>query len=120
MKLILNIGLDVKATSQIAAHVAAQIVVANDFRIERQVTIQSDTEPTLVVEVQVFDFPALAWQKLKQVAIDLDQDCIAAYNPQTGKGALIGPRAADWGDFNPAFFIMPGGERLATPLQNAA
>jgi len=33
------------------------------------------------------------------------QDCYAAYCPDTGDGQLIGPRADQWGEFNPAFFI---------------
>ena len=120
MQLILNIGLDVGATSSIAAHVALQIVSANNFRVERSKVVQSDTEPTLVVEIQVFDLPFLAWAQLKQIAIDLHQDCIAAYNPDKGKGALIGPRAAAWGPFNPEFFILPNGKRLAQPATKAA
>lgn len=35
---------------------------------------------------------------------DLGQDCIAAYSPDTNGGALIGPKAAEWGFFNKAFF----------------
>lgn len=120
MRLILNIGLDVQATRTLAAHVALQIVAANDFRVGRHAVIQSDTEPTLVVEVGVFDFPALAWEKLKQISIDLHQDCVAAYNPTSGKGALIGPKAADWGPFNPAFFFLLDGTRLAPAVDKAA
>ena len=120
MYLILNIGLDVEATRSIAADVALQIVSANDFLVVKHAVHQSDTEPTLVVKVRVFDFPALAWQKLKHIAIDLHQDCIAAYNPETGIGALIGPKAAAWGSFNPEFFILPDGNRLAGPAAQAA
>lgn len=34
-----------------------------------------------------------------------EQDCYAAYWPDTGDGLLVGPRAEQWGEFNPAFFI---------------
>lgn len=38
------------------------------------------------------------------LSIDLGQDCIAAYSPDTDGGALIGPKATEWGFFNKAFF----------------
>ena len=34
----------------------------------------------------------------------LEQDCIGVLDVDTGAGALVGPKAADWGAFNPAFF----------------
>ena len=33
------------------------------------------------------------------------QDCIAAWNEDNEVGALIGPKAAEWGAFNPNYFI---------------
>ena len=30
----------------------------------------------------------------------LSQDCISAFYPTQGRGLLLGPRAADWGEFN--------------------
>lgn len=120
MNLILNIGLAVKDGLPIGADAALLAVAANDFRVVKHLVAQSDTEPTLVVEVLVLDLPALAWRKLHQVANDLRQECIAAYNAETDKGALIGPQAAAWGDFNPEFFITPDGQRLAQPVKVAA
>lgn len=117
---ILNIGLDSQATGAIAAHVAEQIVAANNFRIVRTAVHQSDTEQTLVAEIQCFDMPFLAWQQFVQIARDLRQDCIAIYNPATGTGALAGLRAQAWGEFNPEFFLLLDGSRLSSTLQRAA
>jgi len=122
MRFILNIGLNVGATTAISAEVARQILIANDLLpVNNGVVHASDTEPTLVIEVQTMSrSPMLVIQALNSVAVDLEQDCIAAFRPRVGNGALIGPKAAEWGPFNPAFFIMPDGTRLSDPAANAA
>lgn len=114
MDFILNIGLKVGVTGSIAAHVAKEIVVANDFLIKSELLIQSDTEPTLVLEVTSMSrSPMLVSQQLHRIAADLQQDCIAVYRPATGGGALAGPGRAKWGSFDPQYFFMPNGRRLA-------
>lgn len=126
MKLILNIGLDVNATQTLAANVALQIVAANDFRVERHAVVQSDTEPTLVVEVTFDPFftakgaSATVGQAVYRTAKELRQDCIAVYNPSKPLGALVGPHAAKWGPFNPELFFLLDGTRLAQPAAKAA
>lgn len=121
MQFILNIGLDSQASGQIAAHVAREIVGANDFIINSSTVLNSDTEPTLVANVTYVGYsPSLCLQSLYAIANDLDQDCLAVYREKTGRGALIGPRAAEWGTFNPEFFFLPTGERLSATLRRAA
>ena len=120
MQFILNIGLDVKATSTLATHVVKQIVNTYDFVVEQETLLQSDTEPTLVLKVISLNGPTLTLQGFYGIATDLGQDCIAVYRPQQGNGALIGPRAAKWGSFNPAYFFNLDGTRLAQPVQDAA
>jgi hypothetical protein len=114
MKLILNIGLDVTASAPIAAHVALEIVKANGFIVSSHKVVQSDTEPTLVVEAIVADNLSLE-HGCYQTAVELRQDCIAVYVPLWRYGRLVGPCAAAWGQFNPEFFILPSGKRLAQP-----
>lgn len=120
MKFLLNIGLARKASPDIAAHVALEIVKANDFLIGKHKVVQSDTEATLVVEAT---FPGrsalLCIQMLRQISIDLEQDCIAVYRPETNGGSLVGPKAKEWGEFNPEFFFLLNGKRLA-PQKAAA
>ena len=118
MKLILNIGLDVKATSQIAAHVALEIVKACGLLVGKHKVVQSDTEPTLVVEASTDPTVLAPFHALThQIAADLQQDCIAVFIPNTDSaksvGLLSGPRAAAWGEFNPEFFFLIDGSRLA-------
>lgn len=121
-RFILNIGLDkVDASALVAAEVARQMLAANDILIVRDAVLQSDTEPTLVAEVDTLSNSAmLVLQQFHQVAVDLNQDCIAVYRPQQKSGALIGPRSQAWGSFNPEFFFNLDGSRLASPLANAA
>ena len=120
MKFLINIGLDVKASTTLSADVAKQIVRAYNFLIERETLLQSDTEPTLVLEVIALIGPTLALQGFHGIATDLKQDCIAVYRPKDGKGALIGPNAKAWGEFNPAYFFLLDGTRLGGELKEAA
>lgn len=114
MKFILNIGLESQATSLISAHVAREIVSANEFLVTNYSVGESDTEPTLVCEVMPLktDLRQIA-QDVYQIAVDLRQDCVAVYVPLTGKGVLMGPRAERWGPFNPARFVTLDGQRLS-------
>lgn len=118
MKLILNIGLDVIASASIASHVALEIVKANGFLVHNHAVVQSDTEPTLVVEASLDPLPGNAPKaSFYGVAEDLKQDCIAAvaWDAATAqyRGALIGPRAEAWGKFDPTLFFRLDGSRLA-------
>jgi hypothetical protein len=63
---------------------------------------KSETEETLVVEVQA-NVCDLA-RTLRYACFWLHQDCIAVQLPD-GSGQLVGPKAEEWGDFNPAYFL---------------
>ena len=121
---ILNIGLDgmpAEAGESIGkrALFAARALRAAGFIVASAQVFVSDTEDTLVVKASAGpcmpssprgDAVTNAVFKLSET---LGQDCISLYLPIADKGWLIGPKAAAWGDFNPEFFIMPGGDRLA-------
>ena len=113
MKLILNIGLDVGATRTMHVSVVHEILSANGFLRHRERVIESDTEPTLVVEVSHLGSPMSAALAVFILPRDLQQDCIAVYNPATKVGALAGPRANEWGPFDPARFFLLDGKRLS-------
>lgn len=62
-------------------------------------------EPTLVVSMSgKFSAGALRGA-IYEIARENEQDCIAVFEPETGRGTLVGPKAADWGAFNPGFFV---------------
>jgi len=119
MKTIINLGL---AVSGAHVHTAEQALVAlarERVSVIRYDTFVSDTELTLVAEVDLpavpdtrhpladGDFPALY-----RVAQRLQQDCIAVWDETLQRGQLVGPRASAWGTFNPSFFLNLDGSRL--------
>ena len=55
--------------------------------------------PRLVVGLDSFDADTL-----RQLAIELHQDCVAVFHPDQGRGELLGPCAAAWGEFDLARF----------------
>ena len=67
-------------------------------------------EPTLVVRLRVpieFIVEGRLAATVYGLAVSLEQDCIAVYyadGARADTGDLIGPRAAEWGEFNPEFF----------------
>ena len=109
MEVILNIGLARAGKSNISSGTVIREVTeafgAATFEWHR-----SDTEITAVVTVDAL--PRTMGATAHHLALLLEQDCIAAYTPDSGGGFLAGPRAAAWGAFNPEFFIMPDGSRL--------
>ena len=124
MELILNIGLDdIKehvnsyGKTMSPRDVAINAVKTLNFKIKSIVDVQSDTEPTIVVSATHDGDAAVCASWL---ASQLNQDCIAVYIPSKNEGHLYGPRASDWGDFNPEFFFMLDGSRLSGGLKAAA
>lgn len=123
-QLILNIGLDgVPADMSYTNGVpnplvtrqfltTVQAVRQAGFRVQKAFIAQSDTEPTAVLVVDDGDSPGQD-NRIDMLSTTLNQDCIAAWSPADAFGQLIGPRADKWGEFNPEFFIMPDGSRLA-------
>lgn len=119
MKLILNIGLARFNNSNIGAGTVLRDLASHDFKIERHAIVHSESEMTVVAEVDDNDQPGTD-NRIHMLSDVLGQDCIAVYNPLTREGDLIGSRAAAWGEFNPEFFVLADGSRLAAPLQVAA
>lgn len=113
IKFIINIGLNT-ADGAITPEEARETLRAYGFSILRDAVLESDTEPTLVAEViNPGASPIILPQLLHIVAEALDQDCIAVYRECTLGGALVGPRAAEWGPFNPEYFLLLDGRRLS-------
>lgn len=67
---------------------------------------RSNTEETVVVKLSVSSGAEnRIRQELFELAVWLEQDCIAVYNATGWSGELVGPNAAAWGEFNPDYFI---------------
>jgi hypothetical protein len=63
---------------------------------------ESDTEPTLICEISREPSP----EEAAALCERFSQDCFAVYDNVAKKGALLGPKAAEWGDFNPQYFLV--------------
>jgi hypothetical protein len=102
-----NVGLvvenDLSGTGrreQISPEAAQQALSDLGVNIERSQVRMSDTEPTLVAELD----RALTPPEAFAVSEGLRQKAIAQVDPAAG-GALHGPMAAEWGDFNPEYYL---------------
>jgi hypothetical protein len=116
-KYILNIGLAVESRDAVLpegevvlALDAAGIQIVGDHRV-----VPSDTEPTFVAEVRV-PYATNLEPLLYALSVRLLQECIAVFNTATHEGQLYGPRAADWGPFNPEYFFLPSGRRMSEDM----
>lgn len=120
--IILNIGLDgapvpesytngKRNPAETSAAMNAILVLREHGIIATQLLgAQSDTELTAVIRCWAkdnLDFGHAVY------AVALNQEAIGVYWEDTGTGALIGPRAAEWGPFDPTRFITTTGQRLA-------
>lgn len=140
--LILNIGLNGvtplgqgytngRQNPELAAKVfaCAQALRREGFVYFENKVVQSDSEPTWVVAVSRTPESAIPlfrnkplYGALRGVAAALNQDVIAVYFPERGRGTMKG-RTIDhdhlWGEFNPDLFFMPDGRRLSAHLAEA-
>lgn len=118
MQYILNIGLDnlpPEAGNSIgvkALFVSRAIRRAGFYAEPIRKVVESDSEFTLVVEATFSSYFGVP-QAINDLAVVLAQDCIAVYCKNNGEGRLIGPRADNWGVFNPELFFKLDGTRLA-------
>lgn len=58
--------------------------------------------------------------RIHAVSEALEEDCIAVWDLMHREGRLIGPKAAEWGEFDPKLFILRDGSRLSEARSVAA
>lgn len=58
--------------------------------------------------------------RIHAVSEALEEDCIAVWDLMHREGRLIGPKAAEWGEFDPTLFIMRDGRTLAAHQEEYA
>lgn len=121
--LLLNIGLHVSADNSPSGQPftlsarEALAVIEDALKFDGQPcdidfrTYVSDTEPTLVLSIPVDLDAATVADAVADLAAFLLQDAIAY--TLDGVGNLVGPNAEQWGPFNPAYFILMDGSRMA-------
>ena len=101
----INIGLHRNTGGIIPAPVALN-ALRRGAEILRWRVVESDSEPTLTAEIR----GDVDGEFLLALCDELSQDCIAVIDSLGG--TLIGPKADEWGPFNPAYFFTLAGERL--------
>lgn len=130
----LNIGLHVAGTENTSEQVHRRAVLAiNLLRLagctllataRHEATFPNDKGETVTERTLVVQLLAEGWHKpslagiVDRIARELEQDCIALRYDGTALGELIGPRAKEWGAFDPAYFI--GIEQAADATAEAA
>jgi hypothetical protein len=68
--------------------------------------LSGGSEPCLYVRGRIDSFTSLDSFCFDLCRV-LEQDCVAVVDLDSGKGELIGPNAAAWGEFNPEYFRRP-------------
>lgn len=107
---ILNIGMAREGMIDLQPIDVLQFLVnSGEARVHKFAVHQSDTETTLVVELD-----ALPERRLFAIAKFLSQEAIAVLDSFCGRlnGRLIGPNAQAWGKFDPKRFLQLDGSRL--------
>lgn len=113
MTILLNIGLNTPSGDPVASLGMERIYEAGKLleTFRKRVALHvSDTEETLVVECES-EFGMR--QNVEKLCELLDQDCIAVMCGSKERGWLIGPRAHEWGEFDPTKFLLLDGSRAA-------
>ena len=99
MSAILNIGLHVNGKPELTPAQVLCAVWKTGSLILAHTVKESTTEPTVVLEIA----RPLNRTEGELVANELRQEAIAQLHKGTGE--LFGPKAQEWGPFNPEFFL---------------
>lgn len=109
----LNIGLDCSNGRMLTVGRIATTLELFGYSIHRLTVVESDTEPTAVVDVTAAEGAG----QMYDVALALTQEAIAvATGGDLIQGVLVGPGAENWGEFNPNFFFMHDGSRMGNVM----
>ena len=115
---VLNVGLstaEVAGGGQITEDDVRQALQRAGVTVADLEIQQSDTEQTAVVTVS----RELTPEEGDQLSRELQQEAIVLRRPD-GSGELFGPKAEEWGPYNPEFFVMPGGQRASQGAMRAS
>lgn len=76
------------------------------LRVKSSTVLGTGAERTIVIEVETDHANPYPVYDLARA---LNEDCIALYVPDLQHGALVGPKAERWGEFDPSRFLLPDG-----------
>jgi len=108
MRYQINIGLEIPGVKQTKKQRRLQAIKALSLLeqhfafVEASIKVSSNEE-TLVASFQTA--PRRVYTAALAISETLKQDCVAVYCTDTKIGALIGTRAAQWGEFSTTHFL---------------
>lgn len=106
--MILNIGHAIGSRPFALCHSGIVAMVRTLAHVIDATQADSNTERTSILHLR----RDLTRSELYRLAVSLRQDAIACYSFGQRDGALIGPKAAEWGAFDPSLFLMLDGKPL--------
>jgi len=109
-----NIGLDINGGQRLTPEQALEALERIGVKPVRSFVAQSDSEPTLVVELS----RAMNADEANHISAQLQQEAIAQVD-ELGAGDLYGPAADKWKPFNGDYFIRGDGKRLTEQIMEA-
>lgn len=111
MNYLLNIGMDRNdGTSNPDGMLMMALSHADLLPMGDVSYVQSNTERTAVVQLEQEPHA----MKVEYLCELLGQESIALYSEKAKAGVLYGPKAEEWGPFNPDYFMLPDGTPLSS------
>ena len=115
-KYVLNIGLDTSLNFDTEAHKLTSEQVLQALRdkfleVHYCTVADSISEETLIVTVSdklgigFLQYAGIE-NEILELSQELMQDYIAVYDITEGRGQLVGDYAAEWGEFDPQYFLI--------------
>lgn len=108
-KPLLNVGLNIGNETKLNEQIITD-TLKKEFGVDvlGGKIVQSGTEPTFVPELS----RKLTDKELNRLSEVLEQDAIPQY--ADGVGMMAGPKAKEWGDFNPDYFLNKEGKPISS------
>lgn len=108
MQYQINIGLEIPGVKSTKADIRKRAnyvksLLSHKFAFVKATVKQSATEATVVASFHTSK--SRVYPEALAISDALQRDCVAVYCPSERTGALIGRKAAEWGDFNKDYFI---------------
>lgn len=72
----------------------------NEYEGPSGLTLEQGLYVKIKTDLSIFE----VYGAVYELAVGVEQECIATYNPRSGVGKLIGPSAGKWGTFDLDYF----------------
>jgi len=110
-----NIGLRMGNGSKLGKQTVVKALKQLGVEIQEQNVHAADTEPTFVAKIS----RPLTEEEGNKLSAQLRQDAIIQQHAD-GTGVLLGPKAQEWGPYNPEYFLNSDGTRATASASSPA